>query len=358
MIETLSWVLLAGAVATALSWVTPRRHAADAVAAWTAAALAWASPWSAVWLISTSAATSLMMQRIGSRPGRGPFTLGWIAFLVALLVASRWWDGRSWVGPSYFTLRQIHVVLEWWMARREPPSVRNHLRYQLFLPVMWVGPIHRRGHFERAWARRRWDSSEFFSGAERMLLGAAQALALGHWLLPLVALIAAHGLATAPDFFARWVGSLLSWIALYLSFSGWTSMALGQAAMMGLTLEENFRQPFTATGLVDFWTRWHITLSLWCRDYVFHPVAAWTRSPLLGLFAAMFVMGAWHELSLRYAMWAAWQALGIAVSHAARRLPGATWRQRHARWLGPPFVLGWVTLADPVIHLILSRFAS
>ena len=78
---------------------------------------------------------------------------------------------------------------------------------------------------------------------------------------------------------------------MFFSFAGLTSLALGLSLMMGLKLEENFNRPWAAKNLIDFWSRWHMTLSNWCRDYVFYPVTAITRLPVVGLLLAMLAMG-------------------------------------------------------------------
>ena len=91
------------------------------------------------------------------------------------------------------------------------------------------------------------------------------------------------------DFAADWLASVLDWTSLYFVFAGLTSVALGLSRMAGLTLEENFDHPWRARNLIDFWTRWHMSLTSWCRDYVFTPVTALTRSPVAGLFAGMLL---------------------------------------------------------------------
>jgi alginate O-acetyltransferase complex protein AlgI len=128
--------------------------------------------------------------------------------------------------------------------------------------------------------------------------------------------------------------------------------------MLGLRLEENFDQPWRATSLVDFWKRWHMSLSSWVLDYVFRPVTALSRSPLLGLITAMLVIGLWHEFSLFYVLWSFWQALGIVLTRLVMRwLP----LERVTGWpriiLAPLGILFWLSLSQPVIETIL-RFVG
>ena len=96
------------------------------------------------------------------------------------------------------------------------------------------------------------------------------------------------------------LASAADWVQIYFIFGGFGALALGLALMMGLVVEENFDRPWAARNLIEFWTGWHITLSLWCRDYVFQVVTAFSRSPLLGLTAAMTAIGLWHEVSVYY----------------------------------------------------------
>ena len=82
---------------------------------------------------------------------------------------------------------------------------------------------------------------------------------------------------------------------------------------------ENFNFPFLARDISDFWRRWHISLSSWCRDYVYLPVFSITRIPAIAAIATMLVLGLWHELSWRYLLWGLWHGIGIAVCQQWQR---------------------------------------
>jgi D-alanyl-lipoteichoic acid acyltransferase DltB (MBOAT superfamily) len=100
---------------------------------------------------------------------------------------------------------------------------------------------------------------------------------------------------------------------LYLQFAGFSDVAIGFGLLLGFRIAENFRSPFLAPNIAEFWRRWHITLSSWCRDYVYMPVAASTRRPVPAILAAMLVLGLWHELSPRFLAWGLYHGAGIAV---------------------------------------------
>lgn len=347
-------LILASLLATPLAWLLPRRWGLDAVAAVTALTLALLSPFSALWLAAAIGSAALAMKLGDVFAQRGLFASLAAAGLLAALVLSRSRPDVLWIGGAYFTLRILHVLFDWWMGRLAAPGLTRLVRYNFFLPVLATGPINRIQHFERQSERRRWDPSAFYTGAERALFGLAQATVLGVWLISHVERAVAGATRSWPPFLQDWSVSVIDWIQLYLNFAGLSSVALGLSLMMGLRLEENFNRPWAATNLIAFWTRWHMTLSFWCRDYVFNPVTALTRSPLAGLGAAMLAIALWHEISTYYLFWALWQVTGIVITRgwqtwSANRRAGSPSTPAWSRVLGPIAVLSWLSLARPTL---------
>lgn len=354
MIALSTLVILAAVIAVPLAWLVPGDRAIAVIAAVSAVVLAAISLPSALAIIGLGTLLPLAM-RWGERRGqRGAVATLGVAASLAVFVFAQLSGSIAWIGVAFFTLRQVHVLAEWWMGRISAPAIGLHLQYQLFLPAVFVGPVHRLPAFERQLARRRWDWTDFLSGAERVLVGAFLAELVGGLLaMKLRAGVMAVTLQQSA-FLRDWAISACDWIVLYFTFAGMTAIALGLALMMGFKLEENFNRPWAATSLVDFWSRWHMSLTNWCRDYVFRPVMALTRSTAIGLIAAMLAIGLWHELSLYYVLWSFWQSLGIVLSRTAvpvlaGALPGFVKRP-----LIPLAILGWLALARPVITHILE----
>lgn len=357
------WLTAGSLIAVAVFWLVPAAAGQNAVAAITAVFLACAAPASALWLVGSIMATPSIMRLGEAFRLRGLTTALWSATLAALLVGSRAFvdttsSALPLIGGAYFTLRHIHVLVEWWLGRVQIPGLAAYARYHLFLPVMLVGPIHRMPHFERQCARRRWSPDDFYAGAERALFSLTVAVVVGGFAFVHVREAAQAAIAGLQPFLQDWALSMLDWVRLYIQFAGYTGLALGLSLMMGLRLEENFAQPWRARNLVDFWSRWHMTLSHWCRDYVYAPIAAAFRAPVLGAFAAMLVLGLWHETSVYYVLWALWQATGIVVTQAylksrdplgLRRLPAAI-----SAVAGPLATLAWLSGARPVIERALE----
>ncbi|GAA0280729.1 hypothetical protein GCM10009127_22420 [Alteraurantiacibacter aestuarii] len=342
-------------LAVPLSWVVPRAWALDAVALFTALAIAAFSPATVAWLLASTMLVHAAMRLGNAAQNKGLFAGMTVVLLLVGFVFSEFEHGLVWIGVSFFTLRQLHVLGDWWTGKLDPPSLRNLVRYQFFLPVMLVGPIHRYQNFERQAQRRRFDAGDLFSGLERCLIGAFMAYFIGGVVWGEVQLNLTHRLLAPEQFTTSWLLSAVSWMQLYFVFAGLTSIALGTSLMMGMKLEENFRQPWRATSLLDFWTRWHISLTDWSRDYAYRPVMALTRSPIAGVIAAMLVIGLWHELSVYYVLWSFWQALGIIGSRfAGRFLPLDRLPVPLLRLIISLGILGWLSLARPVITLLLG----
>ena len=327
----------------------PKAYGSATVALFSAVVLTWLSWQSAVWLVVGGALT-LGFMVLGER-----LNLKTAAFVVAVvlhvlaLVLLRDLPGYAWIGGAYFTLRHVHVLSDWWVGSLSRPRWDDYARYHLFLPVLAAGPIHRYQPFKRQLARRRNDPQELAIGAERLLWGAFQSIVLGHFLIAKAQGILSDIIAPLPAFLFQWALSALDWVGLYLTFAGLSSVAIGLALMMGLRIEENFNAPWRAQNLVDFWSRWHMTLTGFSRDYVFRPVAARTRSSAFGAFSAMIFLGIWHGSTVYWLGWGIWQGLGILLTVQAQRLPFVA---SLPGWSGKVFAALWLSATYPVVTLV------
>jgi D-alanyl-lipoteichoic acid acyltransferase DltB (MBOAT superfamily) len=131
--------------------------------------------------------------------------------------------------------------------------------------------------------------------------------------------------AVQPSTLEAWTGTLAFTAQLYADFSGYTDIALGLGLLLGLKLPRNFNLPYISRSPVEFWSRWHITLSTWIRDYLYMPVATSGRRPrpVLGLVVAMSLGGLWHGASWTFVVWGLYHGVLLAGSHGA----SALWRR-------------------------------
>jgi D-alanyl-lipoteichoic acid acyltransferase DltB (MBOAT superfamily) len=163
-------------------------------------------------------------------------------------------------------------------------------------------------------------------------------------------ILAGDGIVSGFDHATRWSGADVWCLAfgyglqLFFDFAGYTHIAVGAAKAMGITVPENFERPFASTNPSEFWTRWHMSLSFWIRDYVFFPLATlrremWWRHLMLVL--SMVVFGLWHKATVLFLIWGGYQGL-LLVAH---RL----WQQTSRRLNWQPIriwsFLGWFMTA-------------
>lgn len=249
------------------------------------------------------------------------------------------------LGFAFYVLRAIHFLLDCYSGKIRATQWKELIAWFWFLPTLQVGPIHRFSSFSRDLTRRRWDGELFYAGLQRILFGYAKLVILGNYLVgeKLTAWIAT---LEQNSWSYHYFDTIRYGSQLYLRFAGYSDIAIGFALLLGFRVMENFHFPFLATDIVDFWRRWHISLSTWCRDYVYVPVLAVIRIPALAAISSMVFLGVWHELSLRYLFWGLWHGLGIALCHR--------WKQSNA---GINLSNSrWKLLWNPIALLLTQHF--
>ena len=215
------------------------------------------------------------------------------------------------LGLSYYALRCIHYIIERYKDNLPPHDFVDFVCYLFFLPTLIAGPIHRFAEFQRDSRRLRWDTEKFSEGLERILYGYVKITFVANFLVhSRLGLYIAH-LPPESAQLAAYLTMVQKGLNGYLLFSGYSDIAVGFALLLGYRVMENFRWPLLKPNISEFWKSWHISLSSWCRDYVYMLVVSFTRRPAIGVLAAMLAIGLWHEISHRYILWGIYNGLGI-----------------------------------------------
>ncbi|WP_347258205.1 MBOAT family O-acyltransferase [Methylocaldum sp.] len=151
----------------------------------------------------------------------------------------------------------------------------------------------------------------------------------------------------ALTFFEAWAGALAYTLQLYFDFSGYSDMAIGLARMFGIRLPLNFNSPYKSTNIIDFWRRWHITLSRFMRDYIYIPLGGNRKGPTrrhANLMIAMLLGGLWHGAGWNFVVWGGLHGFFLIVNHVWRSLFGG---RAAASRMGKAF--GWTLTFVAVI---------
>ncbi len=271
------------------------------------------------------------------------------------------------VGISFFTFQSLSYTIDFYLGRGE--RERNFLRFATFVcffPQLMAGPIERARHLLpqfRKFPEVRWQN--FTDGASLFLVGLFKKAALANYLSVYADRVYSN--PKACDASTLVLGTVAFGWQIFFDFSGYTDMARGVAKVLGFNLILNFRNPYLATGLGDFWSRWHIGLSSWFRDYVYIPLGGNRLGPLLtyrNLFITFLLSGIWHGAAWTFVIWGALHGLGVLITRELER--SARYRERVPRFVKQAGVFVFVTFtwvffraeSLPDAWLILRRIAS
>lgn len=226
------------------------------------------------------------------------------------------------VGISFYTFQSMSYTIDFYRGNigREKSFVR-FATFVSFFPQLVAGPIERAKNLLPQFLRTpKVTREDFADGLSLFVVGLFKKLALANYLALYVERV--YG---APGEFsgaALAVGTFAFAWQIYFDFSGYTDMARGVARMMGFRLMLNFNNPYLATGLGDFWSRWHISLSTWFRDYVYIPLGgnrAGAKRMYLSLLATVIISGLWHGAAWTFLVWGALHGVGLVATRGLER---------------------------------------
>ncbi|MGD0112888.1 MAG: MBOAT family O-acyltransferase [Armatimonadota bacterium] len=247
-------------------------------------------------------------------------------------------------GLSFFTFRVLGYTIDCYRGGIErEKSFLRFATFASFFPTLLAGPIERASHFLRqvTGGPRRPTANDLAEGMSLFVVGLFKKVALADYLSLYVGKVYSSpgsfdGLTLAAATFA------FAW-QIYFDFSGYTDMARGVAKALGFDIMLNFRHPYLATGLGDFWNRWHISLSSWFKDYLYIPLGG-NRKGTFGTYRnmllTMVISGLWHGAAWTFVIWGFLHALGRFATRELERT--SFYRQRVPTFLKQMLVFAFV----------------
>jgi D-alanyl-lipoteichoic acid acyltransferase DltB (MBOAT superfamily) len=237
------------------------------------------------------------------------------------------------LGISFFTLMQVMYLVDVYERLITPSNLLEHTLSAAFFPTVTMGPLMRVGPFR----------AQLYSGAAGSPDSLTLAKAITLFAIGLFKkVVLADGCARLADagfaspatlsMFEGWASSLSFALQLYYDFSGYSDMALASALMLGLNIPVNFNSPYQARSIVDFWRRWHISLSNFITTYLYTPIVrsfkklTFTKA-MLATLVSMIIVGIWHGSTWNFVIFGALHGIGLVVNQVwkktKRKLPGA-----------------------------------
>src|SRR5215831_4348878 len=263
------------------------------------------------------------------------------------------------LGISFFIFQKIAYLVDTSRGQVKAHDFLEYCFFVMFFPQLLAGPItHHDVIFSQVkgpWAFAI-KPSNFMLGLTIFVIGLFKKVVLADHFAPMVSSV--YDMAAAGqrlDFFTAWQGAIAFKLQLYFDFSGYSEMALGAARLFGVQLPLNFNSPLRALNVVDYWRRWHMTLSRWLRDYIYIPLGGSRCSTgrlYFNLMVTMVLSGLWHGAAWHFVLWGSLQGGAMVMNHAWR----SVWRPINAWWSNT--VARFVTFFGLTMLLVTHRAPS
>lgn len=255
------------------------------------------------------------------------------------------------LGISFITFQKIAFLIDVQAERIKSFTFQDFCTFVLFFPQLIAGPIvHYREMMPQFHATScRFKPENVAVGLTLLLFGLFKKVVLADKMAPLVTPIYEHAVAGAHiPFLAAWMAAIGFTLQIYFDFSGYTDMALGLARLFGIKLPPNFNSPLRASNIIDFWLRWHMTLTRFLTAYIYNPLAITLtrrrlakgrpgfggRNTTLGAFVSllmgptlltMCIAGIWHGAGYGFVVWGLLHGIYITINHAWRLAAVRLW---------------------------------
>ncbi|MEE0772740.1 MAG: MBOAT family O-acyltransferase [Anaerovoracaceae bacterium] len=218
------------------------------------------------------------------------------------------------IGISFYTFQSMSYVID--VYRREVKVQKNYLLLLLYVslfPQLVAGPIVRYSTIENEIQSRKSSLDDVCYGIERFILGFAKKIIIANQMGMLADIVFDEGTAYTP---VAWLGAIAYMFQIYFDFSAYSDMAIGLGRIFGFHFLENFNFPYVSKSIKEFWSRWHISLSTWFRDYVYIPLGG-NRKGSMRHFINMGIVwaltGFWHGAEWTFLFWGLYYFVFLAI---------------------------------------------
>ena len=289
------------------------------------------------------------------------------------------------LGISFITFQKIAFLIDVHARRIDSFTLKDYCLFVLFFPQLIAGPIV---HFREIMPQLRevtcrFDKENVSVGLTLFVLGLFKKVVLADGIAAHVSPIyESAGIGGDVSFLPAWIAALGFTLQIYFDFSGYTDMALGAARLFGVRLPPNFDSPLKASSIIDFWLRWHMTLTRFLTAYLYNPLVLWLtrrrlskglsvlggRNARIGgayfhllagpTLLTMFLSGLWHGAGYGFIIWGLLHGVYLAVNHAWRLVGPALWssKESYGRFMRPVGFL--LTFPAVVFSMVFFRAPS
>lgn len=228
------------------------------------------------------------------------------------------------IGISFFTFTQIAYLVDTYHGKVNESNFLHYLLFITYFPHLIAGPVLHHAEMMPQFARKssyRFSSRNLAVGLSIFAIGLAKKVVIADNLAPHASFFFDQG-----DMFSllvAWGGVLAYAFQLYFDFSGYSDMAIGISLIFGIRLPLNFDSPYKSVNIIEFWRRWHMTLSRFLRDYLYVPLGGNRKGPVrryVNLVLTMLLGGLWHGAGVNFVIWGALHGFYLVVNHAWNKI--------------------------------------
>ena len=272
------------------------------------------------------------------------------------------------LGISFFTFQKIALLADIYHREIHNPTFRSYLLFIIFFPHMIAGPItnprEMLPQFEKA-STYRFRLRNFFVGLSFFIIGLAKKVCIAdqvaRYSTPIF--MSVHA-GQNPSWGTAWGATIAFALQIYFDFSGYSDMAIGLARIFSINMPLNFYSPYKAKSMIEFWRRWHMSLSRFLRDYLYIPLGGnrlgYART-LANIMIVMLLGGFWHGASWNFVLWGAMHGVVILANHVWRDIPALS-RLSRTWWTWPATVfaavVAWVPFRAPELHSVGAFYSA
>ncbi|NJO77825.1 MAG: MBOAT family protein [Cyanobacteria bacterium RM1_2_2] len=260
------------------------------------------------------------------------FLLGYFKYANWLAASTNaWLDANLTVGElalplgiSFFTFQQIAYLVDAYHKKIVVGRFLDYIHFVTFFPYITAGPLLRYQQIVPQFFQPQtyqFQPQNLAIGITFFAVGLFKKMVIADSVAPYANQVFEIAATTPLTLTEAWLGALAFTLQLYFDFSGYSDMAIGIARLFGITLPLNFNSPYKAQSIIDFWRRWHITLSNFLRDYLYIPLGGNRREGrrYANLMITMLVGGLWHGAGWTFFIWGGLHGLYLSINHLWRR---------------------------------------
>jgi alginate O-acetyltransferase complex protein AlgI len=227
------------------------------------------------------------------------------------------------IGISFFTFQALSYVIDVYRGVvSKQTNFFKLLLYISFFPQLIAGPIVKYKDVENQLSVRKPDVLNISAGIQRFIFGLGKKVLLANTFAVVADNIFSASISEI-NIFGAWIGAVAYMFQIFFDFSGYSDMAIGMASMFGFNFMENFKDPYLALGIQDFWRRWHISLSTWFKEYLYIPLGGNRKSEIrtdINKIIVFLCTGIWHGANITFLFWGLYNGLFLLLESHVKKI--------------------------------------